>query len=88
MSPNTIHIDLEDNEEVADMFSGCKAGQSVTITAEFTISEHSDDRVTASIDAIETVSKDGGYDEEEPDEDNEDEDDVEEIEDVMAVIRA
>lgn len=84
MSPNTIHIDLEDNEEVANMFSGCKPGQGVTITAEFTINELSDDRVTASIDGIENVSKDEGYDEEEPDYDEE----TEEVEDVMAVIRA
>ena len=72
---DSVHIDIEDNEEVADLFAGCKAGHVVRITLEATITERTEDRVGASIDGIEDVDKIGGYD----DEDEEPED--EEVED-------
>lgn len=68
---DSVHIDIEDNEEVADLFAGCKAGHVVRITLEATITERTEDRVGASIDGIEDVDKIGGYDDE--DEEPEDE---------------
>jgi len=67
---DSIHIDIEDNEEVADLFSGCKAGHTVRLTVEATITEYTEDRVSASIDGIESVDKTGG-DEDEEEEDEE-----------------
>ena len=81
MSPDTVHLDLEDNEEVSEMFAGCTPGQSVTLTLEVTINEHSDDRLSASIDGVESVNKGEDYEEED------DSGEVEEVEDVMAVIK-
>lgn len=75
---DSVHIDIEDNEEVADLFAGCKAGHVVRITLEATITERTEDRVGASIDGIEDVDKIGGYDDEEEEpEDEEVEDDEE-----------
>ena len=72
-----VNIDIEDNEEVAEMFEGCKAGHVVSITLEATITERTEDRVAASIDGLEKVDKIGGYDDDE-EEDGEEEDDEEE----------
>lgn len=69
---DSVHVDIEDNEEVGDLFAGCKAGHVVRITLEATISEKTEDRVSASIDGIEAVDKLEGYDEED-ESDNEDE---------------
>ena len=69
---DSVHIDIEDNEDVAELFEGCKAGHVVRITMEATIAERTEDRVAASIDGIEQVDKIGGYDEDEEDEDMED----------------
>ena len=75
---DSVHIDIEDNEEVADLFAGCKAGHVVRITLEATITERTEDRVGARIDGIEDVDKIGGYDDEEEEpEDEEVEDDEE-----------
>ena len=75
---DSVHIDIEDNEEVADLFAGCKAGHVVRITLEATITERTEDRVGASIDGIEDVDKIGGYDDEDEEpEDEEVEDDEE-----------
>ena len=65
---DSIHIDIEDNEEVAELFSGCKAGHEIKLTLEATITEHTEDRVSASIDGIEEVDKIGGYDDDEAEE--------------------
>ena len=62
---DSVHIDIEDNEDVAELFEGCKAGHVVRITMEATITERTEDRVTASVDGIEQVDKIGGYDDEE-----------------------
>jgi hypothetical protein len=68
---DTINIDIEDNEEVADLFEGCKAGHVVKITLEATITERTEDRVNASIDGIESVSKEEGYEDEDEDDGDE-----------------
>jgi len=75
---DSVHIDIEDNEEVADLFAGCKAGHVVRITLEATITERTDDRVGASIDGIENVDKIGGYDDDEDDMDDDESEDYEE----------
>ena len=62
---DSVHIDIEDNEDVAELFEGCKAGHVVRITMEATITERTEDRVAASVDGIEQVDKIGGYDDEE-----------------------
>ena len=67
---DSVHIDIEDNEDVAELFEGCKAGHVVRITMEATITERTEDRVAASVDGIEQVDKIGGYDDE--DEETED----------------
>ena len=64
---DSVAIDIEDNEEVAELFEGCKAGHVVTITMEATITERTEDRVAASIDGIENVIKEEGYEDEEED---------------------
>jgi hypothetical protein len=61
---DSVHIDTEDNEEVSELFSGCKAGHEISITLQATITEHTEDRVSASIDGIETVDKIGEYEDE------------------------
>jgi len=77
---DTIHLDIEDNEEVSDLFSGCKAGHTVKISLEATITEHTEDRIAASVDGIEEVEKVGDYDDDDDDEseDNEDNEDNDE----------
>jgi hypothetical protein len=65
---DSVHIDIEDNEDVADMFAGCKAGHTVKLSIEATITEHTEDRVSASIDGIESVEKVGEYEDEDEDE--------------------
>jgi hypothetical protein len=74
---NTIHIDIEDNEEVSDLFQGCKAGDVVRITAEVTITEHTEDRVSGAIDGVESLKKISGYDDDDDDDDDEEEEEVE-----------
>ena len=72
---DSVHIDIEDNEEVAELFEGCKAGHVVKLTLEATITEYTEDRVSASIDGIEQVDKlSGDDDDDDDDEDTEEED--------------
>ncbi len=73
---DSIHIDIEDNEEVADLFAGCKAGHEIRVTLQATVTEYTEDRVSASIDGIESVDKTGGDEDEDEDEDEEDTEEV------------
>lgn len=61
-----LAIDLKNNPDLLDDFEGMEPGDKIKVTAEFTISELSENRASLPMDALTSVSLiDGGDDEEE-----------------------
>ena len=53
---DTVNIDFEDNEDVANMFADATAGGTLSLTLQVTVNEINEDHVSASIDGVENVS--------------------------------
>jgi hypothetical protein len=66
-----LAIDLKNNPEILDDFEGMSPGDKVKITAEFSISELSENRASLPLDSVISVTSIGGDDDEDEYEDEE-----------------
>lgn len=63
-----LAIDLKNNPDILDDFEGMEPGDKIKLTAEFSISELSENRASLPLEAISSVSLIGGDDDEDYDE--------------------
>jgi len=54
-SLDTMTIDLEDNEDVYNMFSGSNTGDTLDIVVQATVNEINENQISVSIDGVESV---------------------------------
>lgn len=66
-----LAIDIKNNPELLDDFEGMEPGDKIKVTAEFTISELSENRASLPMNALSSVSLIGGDDEEDESEESE-----------------
>ena len=58
-----LAIDLKNNPEILDDFEGMEPGDKIKLTAEFSISELSENRASLPLEALSSISLIGGDDE-------------------------
>ena len=63
-----LAIDLKNNPEILDDFEGMEPGDKIKLTAEFSISELSENRASLPLEALSSISLIGGDDDEGEDE--------------------
>lgn len=71
-----LTVDLKNNQSLLEDFEGAEPGDKVTITAEFTISELSENRASLPLDSVSSITL--GGDDEDEDEDDSAEEETEE----------
>ena len=79
---DTLTLDLEDNEDVADMFAGATAGDTLAVTMQGTVNEVTDTTISISVDGVDSVDVDEDDLGEEEDMEVEEEEEEEEEEDI------
>lgn len=55
-SLDTMTLDLEDNDDVANMFAGAVTGDTLEIKAQASIIEVNENQISLSVDGVESVS--------------------------------
>jgi len=59
-----LTVDLKNNQSLLEDFEGAEPGDKVTITAEFTISELSENRASLPLDSVSSITLEGDDEEE------------------------